>query len=387
MNHPTTVLANIKQFIPQNKLQSLVDQYNSDKYSKSFKTQDLLLTMLTAQAKGWESLREIETGFATYSNLLYHLGLSSPPAKSTISDANYRIPNQVFESIFYTLVKSVLPKIKTNKNHLNQAIKIIDSSLIELCITIFDWAKYMRRKGAIKLHLTLDLDSLIPEVVNISTGNTADIKSKNITESKFSDSIYILDRAYHDFDLFSKINKAGGYFVTRRRRCFKYEVIGQHRIQHKNILKDYKIRLTGDYSYPRYQRDLRLVEYYDEERDRTYRFLTNSFSYSAITICWLYKKRWEVEIFFKWIKQNLRIKTFFGTSENAVKTQIWIALIYYVLLRYIIYQCNYKGGILKLSRIIRETLFMRVTLVDILKAQNISQIRRVDDDVGQLAII
>ena len=388
MSNTTTVLADLKRFLPENTLDSLVSVHKTDRYCKSFTTKNLLIALLTAQSKNWNSLREVETGFLVNRNLLYHLGISSERVcRSTMAQANSRIKSCVFEGIFYSLVKSILPKIQnqTKRLDLERSVQIIDSTTIDLCLSVFPWAKFRETKGAIKIHTTFDLVSQIPMFVTITNGKKSDVKALNVRRNRFSDSIYLFDRGYQDFDMFFSIHICKGIFVTRLRRGINYQVARQHNLTDRNVLLDAEIDLPLETTY-KYPAPLRLVRYRDPETGKVYDFITNSFEFSSTLIAQLYKQRWTIELFFKWMKQNLQIKTFLGTSFNAVRNQIWVALIYFVLLQYIIQQTNYKGGILKLTRMIRETLFMRMTLIDILQAENISQIRRTDDDIGQLAI-
>ena len=387
MNNPTTVLSNFKQLLPKQRLQELVDFHNTDKFTKSFTTENLLTTMLAAQIRKWTSLREIETGLATNSKALYHIGVSKPPPRTTIADANARIDSSVFESLFYEIVDNTLATFVRKHSNIKEEVKLIDSTTINLCLELFDWAKYRKQKGAIKIHTTLDLESGIPEFIHITNGKIPDIKAQNVDKHRLADSMYVVDRGYQDFSFFKDIDDIGGYFLIRLKKRIKYEVIGQHRVQGNGVTKDSQIRLTSDHTYPKYSKDLRMIEYYDSEKKEYYRYITNCKKYAAGTLVQLYIKRWQVELFFKWLKQNLKIKTFFGTSRNAVKNQIWTALIYFVLLKYIEFQTNYKKGILTLSRIIRESLFLHFTLIDILQAESGSQLVRIRGKPRQLNLL
>lgn len=344
----------------------------------------VLTTILAAQIRKWSSLREIETGLATNTKALYHIGLTKPPPRSTIADANTRIASAVFESLFYEIVENTLATFVKRNSSIKEAVKLIDSTTIKLCLALFDWAKYKQQKGAIKIHTTLDLSAGIPDFIHITDGKIPDIKAENIKKTNLADSMYVVDRGYQDFSFLADIDDIGGYFLIRLKKRIKYEVIGQHKLQGQGVTKDFQIRLTSDSTYPKYSKDLRLIEYYDSEKKETYRYITNCKKYAAITLVQLYIKRWQVELFFKWLKQNLKIKTFFGTSKNAVLNQIWIALIYFVLLKYIEFQTNYKKGLLTLSRIIRESLFMHFTIIDILKANSGSQLVRIRGNPQQL---
>lgn len=386
MNNITTVFSDLKHLIPNQKLSELVEFYQTNKFVKVFTTQNLLTTMFAAQIRGWKSLREIETGLTTHSKVLYHVGLSKPPARSTIAEANERIDSKVFESLFYEIVSNTIQNVVKKDSSLKEAVKIIDSTTIDLCLTLFDWAKYRTQKGAIKIHTTLDLELGIPEFVHITNGRIPDIKSENLSNHNLSDSMYVVDRGYQDFSFLNRIKEVGGYFLIRLKKGIKYEVTGQHKIQGQGITKDWSIRLIGDFTYPKYKECLRLIEYHDETKNVDYQYITNCKKYSATTLVQLYIKRWQVELFFKWIKQNLKIKTFFGTSLNAVKNQIWIALIYFVLLKYIEFQTNYDKGLLVLSRILRESIFLKFTIIDILKVESESQLKKIRGKPLQLGL-
>lgn len=376
MTNFTTVLSNINTLLPLDTLSKHSKALQTDKYCKSFTTNNLFLTLLTAQARQWASLRDIETGFAQYSNTLYHLGLRSVPHKSTVSDANCRIESTVFQNVFLDLVARTLQYSGNIPKSFKRVVKVIDSSIVELTLSLFDWARFRTTKGAIKIHAVYNLSCQIPEIVSITNGNVADVKSPLFKANlNYPDSIVIFDRGYHDFALYDMIDKQHGVFVTRLKKGIRYELIGQHKCFDKKIISDQTIRLISDVTYNKYSKDLRLIEYTSED-GKYYRFLTNDFRYSALTIANLYKKRWQIELFFKWIKQHLKIKTFFGTSRNAVMNQIWVALIYYTLIKYVMFQCNFKKGALELSRILRENLFNRGTIIDFLKADvrsNITQ--------------
>jgi hypothetical protein len=374
MYNSTILLQNLNTLLPLESLSKSAKDLQTDKYCKHFNTRILFLVLITAQAKGWISLRDIQSGFSSHSNSLYHLGMKNIPCKSTISDANTRVNPIVFESLFRTLVSRVLSFQSQVPNKFKKVVRLIDSSLVEVSLGLFDWAKFRKTKGAIKIHAQYNFTSQIPEVVCITDGKVHDIKSPLFQAGfDFSDSIIVFDRGYHDFALYNTINKQHGVFVTRLKKGIKFELIGQHRACHGNVLKDNKIRLISDITYNKYSSDLRLVEYKTED-GKVYRFLTNNFQYSAQTIADLYKSRWQIELFFKWMKQHLKIKTFFGTSKNAVMNQIWIALIYYTLLKYVMHQANFKGTALELTRIIKENLFAKGTILDYLKVKVISQV-------------
>ena len=247
----------------------------------------------------------------------------------------------------------------------------MDSTLINLCLTIFPWAKYRKMKGALKLHTLLDHRGCLPSFITVTDGKCHDIRvardSKFGFPSLLPDSIITIDRAYIDYKWLYSLAQQKLFFVTRAKRNINYKVLGQYKIPKKrSIIADELIQLTGFYTQQEYPDRLRMITYYDEETGKELVFLTNNFILAAKTIADLYKARWEIELFFKWIKQNLKIKTFLGTSYNAVMTQIWVAMIYYLLLSFIKFQTKYAYSMQELARIIKELLMENVSLLETL---------------------
>jgi hypothetical protein len=386
MYNPTTILHKTLEILPRYEFEALVKQYRADKYSKFFKTWNQFVVMLVAQAKNWNSLREIETGFKVHSSKLYHWGFVKTPSRSTISRVNNNTDFEIYEKFFQIVRKLIQPKLlkKEFDFKINEALKIVDSSTVEVSIDLFDWAKFRYNKGALKLHTSFNLTDQIPEFINITDGKVGDINGINF--NSYRDCILTFDRIYTSFIHWDILNENNVYFVVRAKSNLKTKVLGQHKKPvGRGILKDEVIRLNSKRAREVYPDKLRLVTYADTDLGVVYRYITNNFKYSASTIAYIYKKRWEIELFFKWIKQNLKIKTFFGTSENAVKTQIWIAMIYYLLLRYIQGQTNIKS-LLEFTRVMREIILDNRSIFDIYSAEIRSQINRIDDDVGQLSI-
>jgi hypothetical protein len=234
---------------------------------------------------------------------------------------------------------------------------------------MFPWARYMAKKGALRLHYQFDHSGDIPSFLVITDAKCGEMRVARKDFDIISDSIYCFDKGYLDFSWFRRINKSKAFFVTRARDNLTYKVIGQHdRSNKKGVLSDDIIELCGISTGKKYREPLRLTQYYDKDRDKILVFLTNNFNLSAQTIAQIYKARWQVEIFFKWIKQNLKIKTFLGVSKNAVLTQIWVAMCYYLILAYIKYQTRYKYSLFYLHRAIKETLLARFSLIDLLHA-------------------
>jgi len=265
---------------------------------------------------------------------------------------------------FIIRCKNLTPK---HKFRFKNPLYTIDASTIDLCLSVFPWAKFRTTKGAIKMHCLYDHAGALPTFLTVTDGKKHEVRVvKDHTFPLSPDSIVSVDKAYIDYTWLNSLNNQGIWFVTRAKTNIDYAVVGQHPITSKKVLSDELISLQGPLTKAKYSKELRLIRYYDEERQKMLTFLTNNFKLAATTIAQIYKSRWQIELFFKWIKQNLKIKSFLGTSKNAVLTQIWVAMCYYLLLSYIKYQTKYGYSLLQLSRVIREMLFERKALIDIL---------------------
>jgi hypothetical protein len=333
---------------------------------KSYTTWQQYITILFSQVKQKDSIRDIITGLEANESRWYHLGLTGVH-RSTFSDANNKRSFQIFEDLFYHLLsrcKDLTPKHRFKfKNELYS----IDASVIDLCLSVFPWAKFRKTKGAIKMHCLYDHSGAMPSFVTITDGKKHDVTVAKETGFPLSpDSIVSIDRAYIDYKWLNSLDKKRVWFVTRAKSNIDCAITGQHPVTGKGVRKDQTILLTGTRTKHHYSKELRMIEFYDEETKKHLTFLTNNMKLAASTIAAIYKSRWQIELFFKWIKQNLKIKSFLGTSKNAVMTQIWVAMSYYLLLTYIKYQTKYAHSLLTLSRLIRETLFERKNLIDIL---------------------
>lgn len=364
MAHYNTILNQLLQLIPRHQFEVLVKNASGNRYVKRFDCWDQLTTLLYAQASGKDSLRDIEQSLSVNDSRLYHLGLPSIK-RSTLAESNQNRSYKMFQDLFYKLLgrcQSLTPK---HKFRFKNPLYSLDATFINLCLTSFSWAKYSKTKGAIKLHFGFDHSGYMPNflVITDATRHDSTIVKKHMDITP--DSIYCFDRGYNDFALYHKLHKAKAFFVTRAKKDLKYTITGQHtETLKKGILSDESIRLANS----KYNTDLRLIRYYDHESGELFAFLTNNFRLAPYTVTQIYKSRWQIEAFFKWIKQNLKIKTFLGTSENAVLTQIWVAMCYYLLLTYIKYQTKYKHSLFYLHRIIRDTLLARLTLIDLLRS-------------------
>lgn len=368
MSHYTTIMNELLHLVPRHRFETIVNNLSGNRYVKRFDCWNQLTVLLYAQASGKDSLRDIEQGFCVNAGRLYHLGLSTVK-RSTLADANKNRNYQIFENLFYRFLercKDVTPK---HRFKFKNPLYTLDATVINLCLAAFPWARFRTAKGALKLHYQLDHSGNIPNFLVVTDAKHHEVTVVQEKLDILPDSIYCFDKGYLNFGWFRRINQAKSYFVTRAKDNTGYDVIGQHAEPNKKgVLSDEVIRLKGYYEIKRYPTNLRLIRYYDKETDKTLVFLTNNFRLSSLTVTQIYKARWQIEIFFKWIKQNLKIKTFLGTSKNAVLSQIWVAMCYYLMLAYIKYQTRYKYSLFYLHKAIKETLTYRLSLIDLLRA-------------------
>jgi hypothetical protein len=383
-----TVFSQMLQLIYRYSFKKCVDRYHGDRYTKRLNCWQQFIVLLYAQSRGLKSLREIQISLQSQQRKWYHLGIVSV-ARSTLSDANATRSSNIFQDIFYEFLAKCQSLSPRHQFKFKNPLYTMDSSLIHLCLSLFPWAKYRKTKGALKLHTLLDHSGCLPTFVTVTDGKCHDINVVRDTQYGFprllSDSIITVDRAYIDYKWLYSLTMQKVFFVTRVKRNIQYSLVGQHEIpKNKGVISDQSICLTGFYSTQEYPDILRLITYYDFQTNKKLLFLTNNFTLSAYTIAELYKARWHIELFFKWIKQNLKIKTFLGTSENAVMTQIWIAMIYYLLLSFIKFQTKYSYSLQEFSRIIKELLMDYVSLFDTLRL-NHKQCNKIKEKYVQLS--
>jgi hypothetical protein len=369
-NSTTTILQQLLHLLPRHEFQAFVGQHNADKYTKKLSCWNQLTIMLYAQATDKDSLRDIETGLRIQDSRWYHLGLNTV-ARSTLSVANGKRPWNIYESLFYKVLERCgnLSRGTTAFSFQND-LYALDASVIDLCLNLFPWAKFRKEKGAIKLHALFNIRSQIPELIRITNGKVADITAiRDIDLSKYAKgSIFVFDKGYIDYSFFWKIKKAGHHFVVRLKDNANIVRLGEYKkALGKGVLKDEKIAFILDKAREDYPDDLHLVTFHDEEHNLTYKFITDEFRLSASNIALIYKRRWDVELFFKWIKQHLKIKTFLGTSKNAVLTQIWVAMIYYLLLAWIKHQTAFKGSLHTLTVMFKEVFMQPVQIISLLR--------------------
>jgi hypothetical protein len=358
-----SMFSQILKLIPRIDFERIVRETGAEYRSKGLSSWSQFVAMLFCQLGRAHSLREIEGGLKSCEGKLAHLGIEAP-ARSSLSYANNHRPWQLSEKVFYELFEQVAAKVQgKRKFRFKNKLVSIDSTVIDLCLSMYDWAKFRRTKGAVKLHLVLDHDGYLPCFGIITDGKVHDVKAAH--QMSFApDTIVVDDRGYNDYRLFAKWTEAGVFFVTRMKDNALFEVVEKRTPpQNRNILKDQIIRLTGAGAQQKCPHLLRRVEAVREDTGEVLVFLTNHHGLGASTIAAIYKDRWQIELFFKALKQNCKIKTFVGTSPNAVKTQIWTALISMLLLRYLQLSSRFGWSLSNLVALLRMNLFTHRDLI------------------------
>ncbi len=362
-----TIFAQLTEHLPKRRFQTLVSRFHGDYKVRGFSCLDQLLTMIFAQLTGCESLRDIQACLSAQPRQLYHLGIRGRVRRSTLCDANETRDAQIFEDYAKILIAEAraLYAKESMGVDLDSAVYAFDSTTISLCLELFPWAKFRRRKAAIKMHTLLDLRGNIPSFILISTGKMHDVRALDDLPVE-AGAFYLLDKGYIDYGRLYALHQSCAFFVTRLKDNTQYRVIESRTVDKNTGLKcDQIIRLTGKKSDSSYPERLRRVKYRDLETGHCYEFLTNNFLLPALVIEMLYKQRWQVELFFKWIKQHLRIKAFYGTSENAVRIQVWTAITTYVLLAIVRKRFEIPHDLYPMTQILRLQLFAKTPLLSL----------------------
>lgn len=366
-----TVFSQVMGFLPQNKFRQCVNRYHGNRRVRSFTCYDQLLCMAFAQLSYRESLRDIECCLRAMHEKLYHMGIRGKVSRSTLADANEKRDWRIYSDLAQILIHEARQLYVDDDFglELKDTVYALDASTIDLCLSVFPWARFRKSKGAIKLHTLLDLRGDIPTFIWITDGKVHDV---NVLDHLVPEpgSIYIMDRAYLDFKRLYELHQCSAIFVTRTKTNTKLRRVYSHKVD-KNIgvRCDQTVVLKGFYSKKDYPDKLRRVKFFDAEKGRSFVFLTNQFMLPAHTIAELYRYRWRVEIFFKWIKQHLRIKSFYGTSQNAVKTQIWIAISTYVLVAIMKKRLQIDLTLYTILQILSITLFEKMPILYALTAE------------------
>ncbi|HHB52412.1 MAG TPA: IS4 family transposase [Saprospiraceae bacterium] len=361
-----TLFSQILGLIDRSIFYKAVKKYKTDKFHKGINTWTHLVSMLFMQFANATSLRDISNGLRSATGNLNHLGVLKAPSKSSLSYINLHRDYRVFMDLYFALLDKLEPSLHNRRKYarrLKRKIFIMDASIILLCLSLFDWAKFRTKKGAIKLHAVLDYDTGLPSYAVISEGKTHDVTAaKQIIFP--AQSVLVVDRAYVDFEWLYNLDSSKVFFVTRLKSNANIEQVKSFMTndKHDHILSDEEIRLVGFYSSKKYPKKLRIVKVYDEQNDQTLVLLTNNMFWTADTVSQLYKARWDVEVFFKHLKQLFRVKTFVGTSSNAVRIQMWSSMIAMLLFRYLKNKAKYPWHLSNLITFLRINLFVKISL-------------------------
>ena len=364
MNAGKTLFAQLMDFLPWSTFNRYVARYGGDKGVRTLTCAEQFRVMAFAQLTYRESLRDIEVSLSAQASKLYHMGFREPVRRSTLADANESRDWRIYADFAARLIiqARALYASEDLGLELSNTVYALDSTTLALCLSVFPWAHFRTTKAAVKMHTLLDLRGSIPSFIHVSDGKLHDVHALDLLTPE-AGAIYVMDRGYVDFARLHRLHLAGAFFVTRAKSNLKaHRVYSAPTDRDTGILCDQTIALEGFYSKQDYPTYLRRVRFKDPETGKTLVFLTNQMSLPAATICALYKSRWQVELFFKWIKQHLRIKQFFGTSENAVKTQIWIAVSVYVLVAIIRKKLNIDASLYTLLQVLSLTLFEKMPL-------------------------
>ena len=360
MNRFSSIFSQLLKLFPRSDFQQLVKQHRAERHARGFACWDQFVSMLFCQLGRAQSLREICGGLRSCEGKLAHLGMSRAPSRSTLAYANQHRPWKLFEGLFYTLLDRCR-EVATHhgrKFRFKNRLLSVDSTMIELCVELFDWAKYQRTKGAVKLHLVLDHQGYLPAVVVITDGRRSDIHVAQTLRFE-PGTIVVLDRGYLDYGWYADLTAQHVYFVTRARKNMVYTVLEERTVPHgRHVLRDQVIRLSGHQVGRGCPYELRRIEIELPQTGESMVFLTNHLTFAATTVAAIYKERWQVELFFKALKQNLKIKTFVGTSPNALHIQIWTALIAMLLLRFLQLRSRFSWSLSNLVALLRFNLFV-----------------------------
>ena len=366
MSHCNTIFSQILKLVPRHEFETLAKQHHSGRLFRTASRWSQFVTLAMAQLAGRKSLRDIVENISVQAHRLYHLG-SAKLTRSNLSRINESKPYTLYESLAGKLLSRCQGMTSGHNFRFKNPLYSLDASTIDLCLSVFPWANFRTTKSAIKLHVGLNHSGYLPEFVTITEGKTSDVEIGRTLQFP-QGSIVAIDRGYNDYAWYNRLTEKNIFFVTRLKVNTKFKVVSRKPVlKNKGLTSDQAIKFTSPKSAKECPIQLRRIGYQDKETGKHYIFLTNNFKLSAKTIADIYKARWQVELFFKWIKQNLKIKTFVGTSKNAVMTQIWIAVCVYLLLAFIKFQSKMKKSMQQILRLLQLNLFEKRDLMALLR--------------------
>ena len=373
MNEGKTVFSQIMNFFPKYEFDKNVIRYKGNYKMRHFSCWDQFLSMGFAQLTYRNSLRDIEACLNAQPQKLYHMGIRGNITRTNLANANQNRDWRIYAAFAQRLI-SMARNLYQNDDiadiDLDSIIYALDSTTIDLCLSLFPWAKFRRRKGAVKLHALLDLRGSIPTFIEITDGSVHDVNILDVLIPE-PGSYYIMDRGYIDYKRLYRLNKELGYFIVRAKKNLKFKRLYSNKVDKSTGLRcDQVVKLTGFYQKKDYPETIRRVKFFDAENEKSFVFLTNNFEIPAFTVALLYKNRWKIELFFKWIKQHLKIKSFYGTSLNAVKTQIWISISVYVMIAIIKKTLKIEMSLYKILQILSVSVFEKVSIIQLLTESN-----------------
>ena len=385
MNQDKYVFAQLIEFLDNDKFRRIVAKYGCDRYVKHFTCWNQLLVMMFGQLTNRESLRDLIVIIEAHRNKCYHLGFGKHVTKSNLAKANQNRDCRIFEEFAYFLVAEARIKRITDIFKLGVSVYAFDSTTIDLCLSVFWWAKFRKRKGGIKIHTLYDIETQVPAFFHITEAAINDIRAMDEIPYE-PGSYYIFDRGYNDFSRLYRIACTESFFVVRAKKNLQYRAVRWRRKLPMNVLSDAVITLIGYYPSRRYPEPLRLVRYWDAEQEREFSFLTNAFHLNSLQVAELYRNRWQVELFFKWLKQHLKIKKFWGTTENAVRIQIFSAICAYCLVAIVQHDMQLKRSTYEVLQILGVSLTDKTPLYDLFNNNQLNDFKELNNSNGQLLL-
>jgi len=384
VNQGQTIFSQIMSYMPKYSFDSYVKKYRGNYKVQSFTCWEQFLVMAFAQLTYRESLRDIETCLRAMHSKLYHMGIKSKVSRSTLADANEKRDWRIYADFAQILITQAreLYRQEEFEKELDETVYALDSTTIDLCLSLFPWAKFRKHKGGIKLHTLLDVQTSIPTFIYLTPAKVHDVNILDIFIPE-AGAFYVMDRGYLDFARLYSLHLNNSFFVTRAKSNFNFSRIYSHTVdRNTGVICDQTVNLTGFYQSKDYPDKLRRIKYYDTQTDKRLVFLTNNFQLKTLLIAKIFKERWQIELFFKWIKQHLRIKSFYGTTPNAVKTQIWIAVSVYLLVAIVKKKLNINLSLYTFLQILSISIFEKSPILQLIN--DVDYTNKINDSSNQL---